>query len=151
MSHWAKDLIGRPWAPDGEGPASFSCWGLVRWVFRERYDIDMPPIKVGDFSEGENVTAIKRAVTASGWKPHEGEPQDGDIVLMHGPKGRHVGVMVRMSRGLVLLHSSGCMTVKPRTLGGDSRLPVPVGSVVAEPLAHALASGYSDVELWRLS
>lgn len=138
MKHWATPLIGKPWAPDGEGPDRFSCWGLVRWVFRERWGIDMPAIRVGDFTEGENVAAIKQAAQTSGWRPAEGDAAPEDIVLMRGADGRHVGVMIETRRGPVLLHSYGHMTVRG-----------PVGSVIAQPLRDAVAQGYCDLEAWR--
>lgn len=136
--HWAADLIGRPWAPGAQGPGAFDCWGLVRHVFLVRYGVEMPLVQVGDFTEGGNVAALKKAAEVSGWRPVEGAPEDGDIVLLQGPKGRHVGVMVATARGLRLLHADGCMT----DYG-------PVGSVVAVPLDDARQGGYGRIELWR--
>lgn len=139
--HWAAPLIGLPWEPGAQGPNAFDCWGLVRHVFRIRYGIDMPQVQVGDFAEGDNVAALKRAAAVSGWKRIEaGAPQDGDVVLMQGPVGRHVGVMIASIRGLRLLHADGHMTARG-----------PVGSVVAVPLDDAKAGGYGQVEIWRLA
>src|SRR6185369_1666488 len=131
--HWAAGLIGRPWTPDE------NCWWLVRHVFRTRYGVEMPDIVVREFGEAENVAAIKRAASASGWRPADGEPRDGDVVLMRGSLlgKRHVGVMIDTSQGLRLLHSDGFMTARG-----------PVGSVAAQPLRDVLASGYGEVELW---
>jgi cell wall-associated NlpC family hydrolase len=137
--HWAYSLIGKPWAPGGTGPDSYDCWNLVRHVFATRYSIDMPEVRGGDFGIIENVAALKHAAEVSGWRPADGEPRDGDIVLMVGPEGRHVGVMIETAKGPRLLHADGHMGTKG-----------PVGSVVAVPLADAIAGGYSEVELWRL-
>lgn len=138
--HWASGLIGLPWARGAQGPDAFDCWGLVRHVFATRYGIEMPEVRGGDFGEGESVATLKRAAEISGWRPVDGEPRDGDIVLMRGIVGRHVGVMIETSRGLRLLHADGHQTARG-----------PVGSVVAVPLADAAANGYGGFELWRLS
>lgn len=138
MKHWAAPLIGKPWAPGADGPDAFSCWGLVRFVFKHRHGIDIPEIKLGDFGEAENVAALKRAATASGWKPVDDEPKVDDIVIMKGAEGRHVGVMIDTIRGLRLLHAKGHMGAKG-----------PVGSVVSQLLKDVRESGYYDLETWR--
>lgn len=129
MQHWAFDLIGRPWSP------SYTCWDLVREVFATRHNISMPAL---DISSNDNVRAITEAAHVSGWRRVEGEPHDGDIVLLTGLRGRHVGVLISSDGKLLLLHNSGRMT--PRG---------PTGGVVAEALADVIRDGYGSPELWR--
>ena len=130
--HWASALIGQPWTPEHD------CWYLVRKVFAERYGIKLPPVRVGDLGDVQNVAAIKQASQDSGWRPQEGEPADGDIVLMRGMDGaRHVGVLVDTEHGLRLLHSVGHMTARG-----------PSGSVVAQRLRD-VEHEYTEIELWR--
>lgn len=127
MTHWAAHLIGRPWT------RNFNCWALVIEVFRLRWGIAMPDVLADD--QGG---AIAAAAEVSGWRPAAGPGQDGDIVVMRGPSGRHVGVLIDTARGLRLLHCAGGMT--PRG---------PTGCVVAQTLAEATREGYHDLSFWR--
>lgn len=128
--HWAAPLIGKPHSDGGQGPDSFSCWGLVRWSFRVRHGIELPAIAVG---EDENAVAIKRSASASGWRPAAFPALEDDVVMMRGTAGRHVGMMVRANGRLGLLHSQ-------HGLG-----------VAFQPLDDVLADGYGDHELWRFA
>lgn len=140
MKHWATHLIGLPWKPGAEGPRAFDCWGLVRYVFRLRFGIEMPDVQRGDFVE-TNAGAIFEAATVSGWRHvPDAEPEADDIILMRREVDgkRHVGVMIASSQGLRLLHSDGHLTSRG-----------PVGSVVSVPLKTATEDGYGDFEVWR--
>lgn len=130
MTHWAADLIGRPYRRGASGPADFDCWGLCRHVFKTQYGIEMPVVAVADGS-ADNVASIKRAAAVSGWRPAEPPVADRDIVLMRGPDGRHVGVMVAANGGLGLLHA------------------VDGAGVCWQKLSDVLASGFKDPEAWR--
>lgn len=129
--HWAAALVGLPYAPDGEGPHAFSCWGLVRWVFAQHLGIQMPVVNVRDDS-ADNTRAIRAAAVASGWAPAAaGRPAEWDIVLMMGIDGRHVGVLVLADRRLQLLHS------------------IQGPGVCVQPLADLQRMGFSQIEHWR--
>ena len=131
-AHWAASLIGEPWTEE------HNCWWLVRKVFAERYGIALPPVRVGDLGDVENVAKIKQASQDSGWRPLDEHPADGDIVLMRGMDGaRHVGVLVEDGHGLRLLHSVGHMTARG-----------PSGSVVAQRLRD-VEHEYTEIEVWR--
>lgn len=129
--HWAAALIGKPYKRGAMGPDAYDCWGLVRWVFAQRYGILMPVVNVGDDTL-DNVAAIKRASEVSGWQPvADPTAADGDIVLMHGPEGRHVGVMVRADGLLRLLHC------------------IDGAGVCYQPLADVQLAGFSGFVFWR--
>jgi len=125
IMHWAKELIGQPHTPQR------NCWWLVRHVFRTQLGIEMPHVDVEQQDTPENVAAIKRASEASGWRPAAMPLQAWDIVLMQGPTGRHVGVMVEANGRLGLLHNVEGMGVCFHTLEEVGRL------------------GYSRFEPWR--
>lgn len=129
-AHWAAHLIGRRWSPE------FRCWDLVREVFVIRYGVRMPIVAIGE--EG-NAAVIREASAVSGWVRANAPPIDGDIVLMQGPVGRHVGVMIAVGPRLLLLHNAGNM-------GADG---VPRGAVIAQTLRDASAFGYHSFEFWR--
>jgi cell wall-associated NlpC family hydrolase len=140
MTHWAAGLIGAPWRAGASGPGAFDCWGLVRFVFEHRHGIVVPPVVLAVLGGTvvDNVAAIKHAARTSGWHAVEGPPQADDVVLMHGIKGRHVGLMVQANGQLGVLHANGYQSPAG-----------PVGCVVFEPLAGASAGGYGDFEFWR--
>ena len=132
--HWAAPLIGLPYCRGATGPQAFDCWGLVRHVFASRYGIAMPHVQVGQIGDEsvDNVVAIKRAAVVSGWGPvSDRSAHDGDIVLMDGPEGRHVGVMIEGDYDLRLLHS------------------VEGVGVCAQPLAEVERWGYRSFNFWR--
>ena len=129
-AHWAAGLIGMPYRKGAAGPDCWDCWGLVRHVFATRYGIAMPLVAVADGS-ADNVSAIKRAAVVSGWRPAAQPAQDGDIVLMQGIEGRHVGVMVEADGRLGLLHA----------MDG--------AGVCWQGLRDVAAGGFRDFEVWR--
>jgi cell wall-associated NlpC family hydrolase len=130
--HWAASLIGKPYAAAGEpddGPHAFTCWGLVRYVFRTRHGIAMPEVAVGDAG---NEPALRRAAIVSGWRPVEGPPAADDIVLMRAVTGlRHVGLRVLANGHLGVLHALEGQGVK---FSHDAEVDL---------------MGYSDLEHWR--
>lgn len=129
--HWARKYVGKPWAADGNGPARFSCWGLVRCVFLTRHGVQFPAVAVGsDQPSPENVTAIKQAARASGMRPLPASAAaDGDIVLMRSLGRLHCGYVIEDMGRAKVLHSS------------HER------GVVCEPWADATEG--MEVELWR--
>lgn len=136
--HWARRLLGKPWSRDGDGPDRFSCWGLVRLVFREQYGIELPPVGVGDFASAAFTESVK--ADASGWESVElADAQEGDLLMVVRHDGeRHVGVIVMSSTGLRVLHAEGY-----EQRGKE------VGTVCVEPLEALVARGVFSVELWR--
>ena len=87
MTHWALPLIGQPWTTER------NCWWLVRHVFKEQLGIDLPIVQVG--IGGDESKAIREASQTSGWRPCEvTDPREFDVVLMQGPLGPHIGVMI---------------------------------------------------------
>lgn len=126
--HWATSLIGAQWSPCGDGPEVFSCWGLVRHVFRSRYGVALPVVTVANPDE-DNVRAIKQVVQVSGLHRVDGPVQEGDILIMRSKVELHCGVAVVANGALGVLHSQRN------------------GGVRFEPLGYATAG--TTVELWR--
>ncbi len=130
-AHWAIGLIGLPYARGEAGPLAFDCWGLVRWVFEHVHGVPLPVIAVDDDS-ANNAAAIRQAAEVSGWRPSDAcQPAENDIVLMSGPDGRHIGVIVRANGGLFLLHC----------LEGPG--------VCLQPVPDLARSGFRDFTYWR--
>ena len=105
QQHWAFFLIGKPYAYGGEGPDEFNCWGLVRWVFRNVFSIEMPLIRVGLVGEAQE-EEIRSVTRLSGWRPTpDARPCDRAIVLMWRPSGRQSGLALVVNGGLFVLHA----------------------------------------------
>lgn len=117
MNHWARQYIGRPWAPDADGPDRFSCWGLVRHVFRTRHAIEFPHVAVAELDDKtlDNVAAIKQAARASGMRPlsqrQQLQPIDEDIILMRSLLKLHCGLVVAANGRIGVLHSAHAVGV----------------------------------------
>ncbi len=105
--HWAFHYLGAEWAPGGEGPDRYDCWGLFRVVQRDRYGRHLPTIQVDPRSAIACSRAIAAQRTSGAW--HEvGEPQDGDAVLMaQGHIPTHIGVWIDVDGGRVLHAQQG--------------------------------------------
>lgn len=103
--HWAFDLIGAPYADNGQGPKEFNCWGLMRWSFANFLDVHLPLIDV-NLPEESQEAEIRRVASVSGWRRvADNRPQDLDLTLMWGPFGRHIGMTLKVNGGLCLFHS----------------------------------------------
>ena len=140
--HWASALVNKSWAPGAEGPDTFDCWGLVRFVFRTRLGIEMPPLTIGiDQPSEENVTAIKEASTVSGWRKADGPEREKDIILMRNLEGnRHVGTVIRVLGSLYILHAHGSI-----------KDGIVEGAVILSRPQDLYMMGYSRFEYWRLA
>lgn len=124
-----------------EGPNAYDCWGLVRAVFREHYQIEIPSIAANQTRE-ENVFAIKNIADGQGWRllAKDATLQDADVALMVGVYGRHVGIVVSANRGtLGVLHANGGLNAKG----------APFGSVAYQPIPDMIREGYYNFEFWR--
>jgi cell wall-associated NlpC family hydrolase len=100
--HWAIDLIGTPWTPDGSGPDSFNCWTLVRWVQQHHFNRILPKIPIA----GDDLTNLARA-----FQNHQerrrwlqvSDPCEGDCVLLRQARYPvHVGIWLETDGGGVL-------------------------------------------------
>jgi cell wall-associated NlpC family hydrolase len=126
---WLRDYIGKPWRADAEGPEAYDCKGLVRAVQTRVWGRDVPallhPARLATWA------AVRASAEHDGWRPVQDKPAEGDIVVLRGKDGPHVGVFVRAQRRLQVLHAHG---------GGAVRLNL---------LADLLVGGYSRPEVWR--
>jgi cell wall-associated NlpC family hydrolase len=128
MKHWAANLIGKPYEAGASGPDSYDCIGLVRHYFRSQHGVELPDYDIATGSASD----LARFTRATGWRPVDDDPEDQDIVLMIGPDGRHVGVIVQTSEALGILHATG----------NNQR-----GQVIWQPLDTLF--GYRNFEIWR--
>lgn len=136
-AHWSAAYVGRAWSPE------FTCWTLVQAVQREQFGRTMPDLKISEMAPTPaNEQALRALMGGTAWScvargPHAlGFAGEGDIVLMRGPNGHHVGIATRQG----LLHNSWLLK------GGK-----PQGGVCLDPF-HALGGlHYGHFELWGAS
>lgn len=137
---WINDYLGRPWRADAEGPEAYDCKGLVRAVQRRVWCREVPALlHVGMTTDWAEVRA---SCVHSGWRPiAEGDSaQPGDVLLVRGTSGPHVGVFVRLDGRTLVLHAHGLVR------GG-----MQVGRVRLNSLCDLLAGGYSRPQVWRFA
>lgn len=97
-NHWSAQLIGKPYEDFARGPHAFDCWGLVRWVYRQQRDIELP--LYGDISPSDLRAVAERMGNPEAQGPWRQvkEPQEFDVMVATartgGRIGAHVGVMV---------------------------------------------------------
>lgn len=100
---WVRRYIGMPYARGGRGPDSFDCYGLLAWVARAEYGLNVPLHAGRDaaFAPGDPPAARRAAMAAelaggigAGWvRITAAEPGDG-VLLRMGGLACHCGIMV---------------------------------------------------------
>lgn len=128
--HWAADYIGKPWVPGARGPHGYDCWGLVYWVYRTRYGIELPTFPNVDAQDHLLVARyISQGAVEGSWS-REPQPLEGFAVGLGKSRVlHHVGLWLDIDGGLVL-HAS-------------------VGGVTAQSLPTLRAFGFSRIEFYR--
>jgi cell wall-associated NlpC family hydrolase len=114
--HWADRYIKTPFKDGGRDSLGADCWGLVRMVYRNECDIELP--LHGAISSTELAKIAEQVATdasdANTWLPVIGTPQEYDVCVMQW-YGRHieghVGVMVDHHRVLHTEAHVGAMIV----------------------------------------
>lgn len=138
--HWAIDLIGVPYELGSSGPGAYDCWGLMREACRRRHQLALPLEQTE--TGAVDVARSMAAARGQGWRrgaPGQA-PADGDALLMWGPGGRHIGMVIVVDGHTRVLHAHG--GVRPN---GHAW-----GDVRADIAVDLSAAGYKDFELWTL-
>ena len=80
MTHFACKYIGLPWVAGAQGPDEFDCWGMVRWILKHEYGIEVPAVNVNPDNLRSVLIAFKKDPAFRAFNEVE-KPQDGDVVL----------------------------------------------------------------------
>lgn len=99
--HWAVKYIGMKYEEGGRGPVSFDCWGLLRAVYSEQFNIELPLLP------GISVTSVRAKNRAMQLAIRDewisSGPFDGAAVAMsQDTVFHHVGVYFSADGGKVL-------------------------------------------------
>lgn len=91
---WYNNYVGIPYQDKGRDRSGVDCWGLVRLVYAEQYNIELPSFV--DSYENSIAQLIEEAVNANKESWHlADEPKTGDVVLFNIlGHASHLGVYV---------------------------------------------------------
>lgn len=119
------------------GPDAFDCWGLVRYVQRQHYGREMPHIAVYS-STAENLENLHAIIRHSLWKRASDEALDGDVLLMQGADGPHVGIALEINGIIGVLHA----------IGSQEK---PLSVVFTQRLEDLAVLGFAKIQKWRFT
>ncbi len=103
---WVADYMGLPFTEHGRDRAGVDCWGVVRLVLAEQFNIKTPSY-AGDYGSVTDEERIAHLIksTLGFWTPVH-PPRAGDCVLSRIRKQpSHVGVIVVPGWMLHILHN----------------------------------------------
>ncbi len=128
--HWARQYMGKPWINGGQGPEAFDCWGLVRHVLAEHFNIQVPTVDIDPDCLRGCIRALQNGKRDGTWRRVK-TPGDGDVVLMaHAKYPSHIGIWLHVDAGGILHCLRGC------------------GVVYSTPIKLRL-SGWGGIEYYR--
>ena len=105
--NWIAEYVGKPYVLDGRDDHGLDCWGLVRAVYMDRLDIELPDYGMVSAADSEAVAqALAAGAEAGPWRKVD-KPMAMDVVGLWGRVNgkrmmNHVGVYVG---GQSMLHS----------------------------------------------
>ena len=108
---WLNNYIGIPYKVGARGPDELDCYGLVKVVYADLYDITLPDWLTDDIDLKERDGLFQQFLKANNWTENypDQPPDDGDIVICSGRfLDNHIGVYF----GGGVLHcreGSGCV------------------------------------------
>lgn len=94
MQNWSNEYIGIPYVEKGRDRTGLDCWGLVRLVYQEQYNIEIPSF-VNDY-ESDDSSRISEliAIGKENWSKVT-QPAIGDVILLRlNGLHMHVGVVI---------------------------------------------------------
>jgi cell wall-associated NlpC family hydrolase len=112
------ELQGKPWTLGANGPDTFDCWGLVRHIYKQVFDIELPVIQADHDSALYLARFMKQTEHRKRLKQVQ-HPCHGAVVLMSGNNHpTHVGVYLEVDRGGILhcMESAGVRFDRVATL-----------------------------------
>lgn len=131
---WTNKYIGIPYKDAGDDETGLDCWGLVRLVYKNEFDIDLP-----DFKEIRSSALDIRPEQIEQEKENWIQttvPEPGSIVLVR-VKGLpiHTGVMIDNTRFLNILPGANCVIADTTNFKWRDRI---IGFYNYNPSSHSV-------------
>jgi len=103
--HWAVPLIGKPWEAGQQGPDAFDCWGLLAWVYKQQYNINLPRISVAEGDLRSQIRAFRAHPEHRHWQQVD-TPKEADALLLRQSRHPiHVGIWIETEGEAGVLHA----------------------------------------------
>jgi len=103
MSHeFISEYLNKPWINGGQGPDGYDCWGLVRTVLRDHYNIDVALIECNAGDIRQVMQRFDGHDERANWLETK-QPADGDLVLIRrGKRPSHIGIWLDIDGGVIM-------------------------------------------------
>lgn len=105
---YLTSLIGKPWAPNGEGPDAWHCWALFADVQSRLFDLVLPKVDVPEpLTRRWIMRTLETHEEAKRWREVPSldgiiQAKDGALVSMaRVNRTMHVGVYLRQEGGII--------------------------------------------------
>lgn len=132
---WYERLINKPWKGIPDPPRSFNCGELIRYAYKKRLNIELPPI----YADGENLRqsilnmsepelyGFEQVVPREQIRPFD------VCILQRNVRRDHVALVVETQIGLMYLH---CVNGAGVILESMFEIIMTTGSKFAEHRRH---------------
>lgn len=99
------DLIGKPWVSGTSGPDEFDCWGLLRYILRERRGYEL--CAYSGVKETGILEMMKTAQSEAAyrWRKLTSPEHFCGVAMSHGRRIEHVGLWIDDGEAGGILHS----------------------------------------------
>lgn len=97
IPEWAGEYVGLEYEAHGRGPTRFDCWGFVRHVYRNKFDIDLPAFDelYADEAEISEALSIARDEERPYFPVALEDAKEGDVVFFASVRDvLHTAVML---------------------------------------------------------
>lgn len=94
MNTWWNEYVGIPYKLKGRDKDGIDCWGLVRLIYADKFNIELPSYAFDYTSSTDDIVKQLFASERGGWVSTD-VPHEGDLVLFRiGGHVTHVGIML---------------------------------------------------------
>lgn len=130
--HFAEQYLNKKWQAGARGPDTFDCWGLVYWIYKQHFNVELPSYPCVN---ALNLKQVTQVVTDESkdleWFKLENAVDNCVVAMSKNTKHlHHVGLYLDVDGGLVL-HAL------------DER------NVIAQPLRDLTRTGWRRVEFYK--
>lgn len=123
-----NDYIGKPWVSGARGPNEFDCWGLLIYVLKNEFGVEIDEEYYIHGRDTKKITrAYESAVTGPHWERQERPSEGCAVALSKNKRIHHAGVWVQ----------DGCLHSLDHAC------------VVHNSLSRLKINGYSRVEFYK--